>query len=660
MTANNGIAIASDFTADPIADALEFWRLQLGWNDEIRFAPYNQVIQTLLDPAAGANVILLRASKLTADFTSELAGAVHGQIAGGGGPVIIVFCPSENALDENAASATLAQDSVYVVKSDEVLRRYPVTDVFDAHAADLGDIPYTPLFFAALGTTVARILHALRARPAKVIALDCDNTLWKGTCGEDGPEGVIIDSARRGLQQFMLARRDAGLLLTLASKNNFEDVEETFRAHPEMPLKWEDFLSHRIDWAPKGPHLAAMAAELSLGLDSFVFVDDNPKETGEVEAGFPDVTCLTLPHQEDEIPHFLDHVWIFDQLRVTEEDRKRNESYRQQMERGKVEKTAGSLGDFIAQLHVDVHIQPLAAGQVARVAQLTQRTNQMNTTLIRRNEAEVAAMVGRDPVVCLTVDVTDRFGSYGLVGAMFLNYREDTLLVESLLLSCRALGRGVEHQMLARIGELALANGKAWVEVGLVEGPRNQPARQFVAAVGARIPAGDCATLQYAPDAKVELIAETPKQSPGLVTTKINYGHIAAELSRPGQILSGIIEEKRARHAHRAAAESVGSDLERQVASIWADVLHIPTPGLDEDFFDLGGHSLLAVQLLSRIRQETGVDLSLDIVYSGRLTVAGMAAAVELAHADPAEVDRLLAEIDNLSEEELRALLESE
>ncbi len=655
MTASNGIAIAADFTADPIADALEFWRGQLGWNDEIRFAPYNQVIQSVLDPATAPNVILLRASKLSPEFTGELAKALAGR-----GPVLIVFCPAVHALDEEAAAATLAGDSVYVVRSAEILQRYPVNDIYDAHAEDLGDVPYTPLFFAALGTTVARMLHALRVRPAKVIALDCDNTLWKGTCGEDGPEGVVIDAARRNLQQFMLARRDAGMLLTLTSKNNYEDVAETFRVHPEMPLQWEDFLSHRIDWAPKGPHLAAMAAELNLGLDSFVFVDDNPKETGEVEAGYPEVTCLTLPHHDDEIPHFLNHVWIFDQLRVTEEDRKRNESYRQQAERGKVEKTAGSLGDFIAQLHVDVHIQPVTPGQVARVAQLTQRTNQMNTTLIRRTEAEVSALVGSDPVQCLTVDVTDRFGSYGLVGAMFLRWTADTLLVDSILLSCRALGRGVEHQMLAYAGQLAVAAGKSAVEVGVVEGPRNQPARQFIGAVGTRLSAEACAALQYVPDAKVELIAETPKVSTEATASKVNYGHIAAELSRPGQILSAIAEERRARNAHLAAGEAVGSPLERTVAGIWAEVLHIPTPGLDEDFFDLGGHSLLAVQLLSRIRQETGVDLSLDIIYSGRLTVAGMAAAVELAQADPEEVDRLLAEIDNLSEEELRALLESE
>ena len=659
MSVLSGIVVAADFTADPIVDALEFWARQFGWAEEIRFAPYNQVIQTLLDPAGafagndgGVNVVLVRENRLTAEFAAELRGAAGGYR---GAPLVIAVCPS----DSGGGTLALERDSVYVMQAADIARRYPVADVFDAHAEELGDVPYTPMYFAALGTAVARTVHAIRLRPYKVITLDCDNTLWRGTCGEDGPEGVVLGEAQRRLQEFVRARRDAGMLLTIASKNNEADVAETFRMHPEMPLGWDDFIAKGINWEPKGGSIREMAGELGLGLDSFIFVDDNAKEVGEVLSDCPEVLGLTLPHDETRIAHFLEHVWAFDSLRVTAEDRRRNESYKQQVERGKVEKAAGSLGDFVAQLAVEINLQPVQLSQVARVAQLTQRTNQMNTTLARRTESDVAAMVWAEPVRCLTVDVTDRFGSYGLVGVLFLAYKDEAVVVEGLLLSCRALGRGVEHRMLAQTGRIALELGKAFVEIGFVLGRRNAPAKQLVESVGRRLSAKACAELKYEPAARAALAAETVKVGGGGRTFQ-EYGRIARDFNNAAQILEAIRLEKVARSSHLPSTDPARTELEHQLAAVWADVLRVPVPGREDDFFDLGGHSLLAVQLLSRVKRDLGVELPLDMVYTGKLTVASMAAAVELAQADPEEVDRLLAEIDHLSDEELRALLESE
>ena len=164
---------------------------------------------------------------------------------------------------------------------------YPVPDYYDPHGDELGHIPYTPAFYAALGTAVARKIHALRRAPYKAIVLDCDGTLWDGVCGEDGPEGVSLDPPRRFLQEFMLAQRDAGMLLCLSSKNNEQDVLETFRANPRMPLQPEHFVARRINWEPKSAHLVSLAGELNLGLDSFIFVDDNPTECAELAGPLP-------------------------------------------------------------------------------------------------------------------------------------------------------------------------------------------------------------------------------------------------------------------------------------------------------------------------------------------------------------------------------------
>ncbi len=623
----HGIVIAANFTADLIADTLHFWIRRLGWSDDVEFAPYNQVFQTLLDAQGAfaahpnsAHVLLLRADRLGPE--SELAAAM----ASHGRQLIVAYCPSP------AEPPPAAPNEIRI---NNLLSLYPVPDPFDAHAEQLGDVPYTPLFFTALGTAVVRAIHCLRARPLKVIALDCDNTLWRGTCGEDEPEGVVVDGAHRDLQNFMLAQRDAGMLLAISSKNNENDVNDTFAVHPEMPLRLTDFTTKSINWSSKAEGLAAMADELSLALDSFILVDDSAKEIAEVKAGCPEVLGLELPHQPNRILHFLEHVWAFDHLDITAEDRRRNESYQQQAERGKLERQSGSLEEFLRELRVEIHIQPMSASQVARVAQLTQRTNQMNTTLIRRTEPEVLQSE------CWTVDVSDRFGSYGLVGAMFLAESGDALVVQNLLLSCRALGRGVEQRMLARVHELAADRGKQRVEVPVAEGPRNQPARDFVA--------GRSHTEPARPDLRKARVVSS------LAT--IDYAHIARELNRPLQILDAVRIGKRSLAAQRAESQPPRNELEAQLATIWAETLQVPHPGVTEDFFDLGGHSLLAVQLLSSVRQELGVELSMDLVYSGKLTIAGMAAAVELAQVDPGEMARLMAEIDGLSEEELQVLL---
>ncbi len=175
--------------------------------------------------------------------------------------------------------------SVHLITACEIAALYPVADIHDPHANELGHVPYTPVYFVALATAIARKIHAITAAPFKVIALDCDDTLWAGICGEDGPEGVVLDAPRRELQSFMRARRQEGMLLALCSKNNEEDVAATFEAHPEMPLRLADFAAQRVNWETKGANLASLADELDIGIDSVILIDDNPKEVTEAQAG---------------------------------------------------------------------------------------------------------------------------------------------------------------------------------------------------------------------------------------------------------------------------------------------------------------------------------------------------------------------------------------
>jgi FkbH-like protein len=666
------IAISATFTAEPIEPVLAFWMRELGLPSELHFAPYHQVFQELLNPAglfvrnpSGVNAVLVRFDDWPAGPPSEFLDAVRAAVAHTTVPLILVLCPSSVQLDDVVRRGVADLPSVYLLTASEIAALYPVTEIHDPHGNELGRVPYTPLYFVALATALARKIHAILAPQFKVAALDCDNTLWAGICGEDGPEGVVLDPPRRALQQFMAEHRRDGLLLALCSKNNEEDVAATFRAHADMPLAPADFVAQRVNWDPKPANLASLAEELELGLDAFILIDDNPKEVEEVQAGAPQVLALLLPPRAAEIPAFLAHVWAFDRARVTGEDRRRGEVYAQRAERARAARTSPSLEDFLASLQLEVTIAPMQPAQLDRVAQLTQRTNQMNATCIRRTAAEIQRLSEE----CLTVHVTDRFGSYGLTGAIIFRVAASALVVDTFLVSCRALGRGVEHRMVARLGELALDRKLQTVEIPFVAAQRNRPALLFLESLGAvaadgifRLSAADAAVVQYHPGAPQPtglLHPETPKAVHPPVSA--DYARIANHLRTPEQISSAIRAAAR-RRAPPREIDAPRTALERDLVELWAELLNVEAVGIHENFFELGGHSLLAVQLLSRVRQIYGVDLSLEVVYSGEFMVAELAKAIELKEIEQAGGDyhELIQELEGLSDAEVRALLAEE
>ncbi|MBI4876494.1 MAG: HAD-IIIC family phosphatase [Acidobacteria bacterium] len=681
------IAISATFTAEPVEESLRFWIEELGWRDTVRFAPFNQVFQQLLDPtsllaanADGVNVLLVRlrdwlpAGGAAGDVTRQFAEAVRSAAARWSVPLLVVFCPEpERDAAANLRAELAAVSTVHVVTSEELLKLYPVAEVHDPHSDELGRVPYTPLLFAALGTLLARKINALRMTPFKVCALDCDDTLWRGVCGEDGPEGVTLDAPRQALQEFMLRQHEAGLLLCLASKNNVEEVLETFRVHPEMPLRLQNFVSHRINWDSKGHNLRGLAEEMQLGLDSFVFVDDNPKECREAQAACPEILALALPADEREIPAFLEHVWAFDRLRITEEDRRRAAMYALEMERHRLERQSASLEGFLASLRLEVRIETARPGQFARIAQLTQRTNQMNFTTRRRGESEIREFL-RASGECLTVEVEDRFGSYGLTGAVLFACDAEALKIDTFLLSCRVLGRGVEHYVLRHLGRMALDRGLKRVEAPFATSARNRPALLFLENAGGRryqqpreggqlfaFPAGIAAALEYRPVNGRP--AEPGPKAAAAAPVRADYERIARELRTAEAILERIRKRKSSPASAIKAGQAPGAEIEREIRALWAELLGVATVNANDSFFDLGGHSLMAVELLARVRRRFGADLSLEVVYTGEFTPAALARAVELKEIEQAVVagyDDLLKEVEGLSDEEVRALLARE
>jgi len=540
------IALTATFTAEPVEEPLNFWMNELDTPCAVKFSPYNQVFQQLLDPASalstnhsGLNVVIIRledwwdgAGDLHSGHDTrekfrerverharDLFDAMKFASGNSRVPYLLCFCPASkqiqadetlmeffSLLESQIAGRMEDVSGTYVVTSAECKALYPVAEFEDQRANEASHVPYTGEFFHALGTMIARRFYRIHTPPHKVIVLDCDNTLWQGVCGEDGALGVTVGPPYKALQEFMIAQRDAGMLVCLCSKNNEEDVWKVFENNPGMVLKREHFVSTRINWQPKSENLRSLSAELQLGLDSFIFLDDSAIECAEVEARCPDALTLQLPEQESDFKKFLSHVWAFDHLKITEEDRQRSDLYAQDAERKQALEQWLRLDDFLAGLELQVEFLPMTKAEMPRVAQLTQRTNQFNFTSVRRTDGEVERLCTAGNADCLVIRLRDRFGDYGLVGAMIFTRQPGLLDVDNVLLSCRALGRRVEHRMLSHLGRIAQEESRKTVRINFVPTPKNKPARDFLESMGAVVEDGNSIASRI--DFESERIAE--------------------------------------------------------------------------------------------------------------------------------------------------------
>ena len=654
------VLVAATFAAEPIGESLEFWLREMQVEHRVEFASHGQVFQALLASPTRARggsprvtAILVRVLDwVTAGpdrAARELIAALKAHAAQGDHYVVIISPSpdSEARRTIDAAEALLATElssipNIRLFTPAVLLEAYPVGRCHDERAAGVDELPYTRELYAALGTLIARAVYAVAYPPRKVIVLDADGTLWSGVCAEDGPMGVDIDPPHAALQRFMVDQHQAGMLLCLASKNTEQDVLRTFtqRVH-DMPLRLEHFVAHRINWRPKSDNLRELAEELGLDLSSFIMVEDSPIECAEVRAHCPEVAVVELPVNPAEIPAVLAHTWALDRSMVTEEDRGRSAFYRANAEREQTRRESPTLEDFLEKLELQVDIAPMGLDCYARAAQLTRRTNQFNCRPIRRSEADLKAVVATHGLDGRVVRVRDRFGDYGLVGVMLFRLHADVLSVDTYLLSCRALGRRVEHRMLAHLGHVAADHGLAWIEVEFLATDRNRPASEFLNGIVEpvrdpkrngplyRIPLERALT---APDLTCRSgISDVPPNEPqahrrpamGVETSPL-IARIATDLRSPGALLRAI--DQRTAPPTRVIASGTGADsgLEARLTQIWEHILGRSVKATD-NFFDLGGDSLSAMRIAWAVESAFGSKPPLMFVFDGADTVRAMA-----------------------------------
>lgn len=362
-------------------------------------------------------------------------------------------------LNDMLANVAQQHAGVSLLDMDSLIRRVGVLNWEDPKLWSLAKIAGGTKFATAFANELMPVIREGAGRRRKCLVLDLDNTLWGGVIGEDGIERVKLGGDFPGniyldFQTRILDLWRQGVLLAINSKNNAADAEEMFKQHPEMLLKLEHFVSRQINWRDKAENIKAIAAEVNIGLDSLVFVDDNPAECERVQDALPEVTVFQVPADLELLPRrFSELTRLFDGATVSVEDRKRNSMYQQNLQRQAEQKAAASVEDFLLSLQMTAEVEPLNKGNLARVVQLLHKTNQFNVTTKRHSEQFVAGLMGSPDWLVYVVRLKDKFGDNGIVLVALIQLIEDLALIDSFLMSCRVIGRSLEHAVISRISE---------------------------------------------------------------------------------------------------------------------------------------------------------------------------------------------------------------
>jgi FkbH-like protein len=498
------VAVAATFALGHLPAMLGL-ALDDGDRYEVTEAPYHQVLASLHDPsgvftAPGtvAGLVLLRAGDLTrfepgaGDLAAQLAEEYPAALAALADrakvPLIVGFLPERTGGDwaRRVAARLDGKPGIAVLPEEFWTDGFTADEIFDDDTDALAHLPFAEEFQAAVALAAADVIGRARRRPPKVIVVDGDETLWGGIAGEVGPENVDLTGPRELLARRLAQWRAAGVLLALVS-NNDEGTVHAILDRDDCLLSRADFTVISAAWEPKHVRIAAIADRLSLGLDSFLFLDDNPVEIAGVRAALPEVRCLTCPPAAG-LPGFLRRVWPVVPRAATAEDAARAEFYRQEQARTEIREQAG-FADFLERLDLRLDVEPVTEKTAERTIQLSRRTNQFNLRPLPLDPGTLDRLRADGEV--WTATARDRFGDYGQIGILAVRPDDGVLDVVAWMLSCRVLGRGVEDRLLAWLADRAAALDCSAVRLTAEHTARNIPARRLVARLGGGDPDAD-------------------------------------------------------------------------------------------------------------------------------------------------------------------------
>lgn len=368
-----------------------------------------------------------------------------------------------------------------VIDLSEFTRRYPDSELIDWKFYFISQMGLSAKLAKDFKAWFGRKMESIALKRKKCLVLDLDNTLWGGVLGEEGIDGIQIGGDYPGkaflhFQEALLELSKSGVILTICSKNNEQDVLEALEKNPFLLLKKEHFATWRINWADKATNIQEMAEELNLGLDSFVFVDDNPTERELIRQLLPMVEVPEFPAQPYELPAFFQKLVedYFKVYAVTDEDQKKTLQYKANASRAQEQRNFGDFTDFLRSLDIQMTIEQANDFNIQRIAQMTQKTNQFNLTTRRYTDADIRQFL-REGWKIWCLGVADKFGDNGITGCIMVHDSE----IDTMLLSCRILGKGIEHAFLKTVLSQLRSEGVGAVRASYLPTIKNRQVADF-------------------------------------------------------------------------------------------------------------------------------------------------------------------------------------
>ena len=521
-------AFVSSFTFDPVVPFIRIAALRNSIRIEPHVAPYGQFEQEFINPQSALyehspDVCLIairlcdQCPRLYDSYNSLDTKEVQSKLDEWFGrleqaltvfrsrseaPVLILNYESPVANAEGIAespSGTSQRDAIriandrlkklageigkaYVMDYDSLVARHGRATWSDPRTSLFARIPIANHNLWPFSEFFVRYLRPLVGKTRKVLVLDADNTLWGGVSGDVGPDGIALGNDFPGnafvsFQRRVLDLHRRGVVLCMASKNEMETVTQIIDHDPRMILRRQHFSAMQVNWERKPDNLRKMAELLNLGIDSFVFIDDSPIECEMMRQMLPEVLTIQLPEDPAHYPTIIESLDVFDQLSISNEDRRRGELYREEAGRRDLQTKVVDLESFYQQLQTRMTLFVDHAAHKNRAAQLCNRTNQFNMNTIRYTESDIAAFMSRPDAEVITLHVSDRFGDSGIVGLAIVNFAEGVANVHVFLMSCRVLGRTVEQCFFKWIANRAASRGCDKLTAEYAETEKNKPFR---------------------------------------------------------------------------------------------------------------------------------------------------------------------------------------
>jgi len=526
------IALLSSFTIDPLSMYLDIKCRFAGLYPEIYIAPFNQYQQEILNTSSKLyafkpEVVILAVqaeSTLPEDFFSQYAKVPKQEkekyqveimerfktltslLTSRINALVLInnfiipsFTPLgvlDNKVDiglknffhllnKRLTGLYLKDKQVYVVDFDGVASRHGKSRCLNYEMYYRGSFGISESFLPAVADEYMGYIKALKNLTRKCIVLDLDNTLWGGIIGEDGIDGIQLGKDPPGnafvdFQRLLLNYYSRGIILAINSKNNYDDAIKVIRDSPHMILREKNFAAMRINWQDKVENMIELAKEINIGLDTMVFVDENPHEREQVRQALPQVLVVDMPSSPFLFRQVLEDLNDFNTLALTEEDKMRGEMYYASRMRSEFQKSMVSLEDFLMSLEMKAVVKQADDLSLPRVTSLVNKTNQFNLTTRRYTTNEIKKMKEeKDKFSLYTLQVIDRFGDEGIVGVAIVRKELKTWVIDSFLMSCRVIGRKLETAFVASILADAKRSSVSTIIGEYIPTKKNEPAKSF-------------------------------------------------------------------------------------------------------------------------------------------------------------------------------------